>query len=231
MKIGYFKIKPLVLLNQRSLVSTRSNLRSLVVPPLTGLVVGVVFLGSVQFGLKLNNFDLPKERYQTVAMVNLPASVSFLPSAYDLFFDLIESTINWSQDTWSSFIANWRVFLGLEVSPIELPVFRSTADIPLELKEQLKQEILAELRAGQTVQSDEVFGGEVPANKPIYALTAVPVTGSTTIDNNLRQNLNRVFADPFDVKFDDSGTSGFITPIFENGRRGDSYVFVLTPTR
>jgi hypothetical protein len=231
MKVGYFKVKTPALPTPRALVSTRNNLRSLVVPPLTGLVIGVVFLGSVQFGLKLNNFDLPKERYQTVASVTLPASVSFLPSVYDFFFSLVEGTIDWSQDTWSSFIANWRIFLGLEIAPIDLPVFRSTADIPPELREQLKQEILVELRAGQTIKNDEVFGGEVPANKPIYAITAIPASGSTTIDQGIKQTLTQVFADPFDIRFDDNGTSGFITPIFEAGRRGDPYVFVLTPTR
>ncbi|HRZ30106.1 MAG TPA: hypothetical protein P5274_00320 [Candidatus Paceibacterota bacterium] len=230
MRVGYFKVDPPALPVKRDLVSSRHKVRSLVTVPLTGLVLGVIMLGGLQLGIKLNDFNLPKERYQTVASITLPASVSFLSPAYDLFFNLASKTVGWSQDTWANFISNWRVFLGLESAPLDLPVFQSTADIPLELREQLRQEILVELRAGQTI-NNEVFGGEVPANKPIYALTAVPASGSTTIDRSIKQTLTQVFADPFDIKFDENGSSGFITPIFQDGRRGDSYVFVLTPTR
>jgi|GEM_PF-2529772 hypothetical protein len=227
MKVGYFKVNPPTLPPRRSLIISGHKARSLIVTPLTGLIIGVVLLGSVQFGLRINDFNLPKDRYRSVASVSLPANVSFIVPAYDF----LGRVLDWSQDTWESFIANWRTFLGLESAPLEIPNFQTTADIPTELREQLRQEILAELRAGQTVNNDEIFGGEIAPNRPIYALTAVPASGSTTIDRNIKQTLDEVFADPFDLTFDESGSSGFITPIFQDGRRGSPYVFVLTPTR
>ena len=226
MKVGYFKVDPPAVATKRGLTPYRHNLRSLIVPPLTGLILGVVFLGSIQFGMKVNDYNLPKERYQSVASITLPANVSFAVSVYDIVSNLAGDALCWSQDTWASFIANWRVFLGLEVASV-LSTPQSISDISAELREQIRQDILVELRLEQG--GDPIFGGAVPADKPVYAVTAVPSTGSTTLDKDIQQNLYKVFADQTDVNFDSSGTSGIVTPIFQDGRRGDPYVFVLTP--
>ncbi len=229
MKVGYFKVKPavpavrlskdksLALTPNRKLVAP-SKLRTLTLPA-TGLIIGLVLISSIQIGAKLNDFNLPKEQYKNVASLTLPANVSFLDPVYD-----------WAADAWDSFVINWRVFLGLESTPIVLPASELPSVVTVELREQIRQEILNELKAEQA-SGTQAFGGLVSANKSTHAVLAVPITGSTTIDETLKQNLRQVFADPVDIKFEADGTSGIITPIFQDGRRGNDYVFVLTPTR
>lgn len=240
MKVGYFKVKsaaPVVRLSQDKSLALPPN-RKLVVSgklrvltlPITGLLLGLVLIGGIQIGARLSDFNLPKEQYKNVASLTLPASVSFLTPAYGALADFSSGLYDWSQDAWDSFVLNWRVFLGLESAPIILPASELPPAATAELREQIRQEILNELNAG-SASSTQAFGGLVPANKPPHAVLVVPVTGSTTVDETLKKNLRQVFADQVDIKFDANGTSGIITPIFQDGRRGNDYVFVLTPTR
>jgi len=85
---------------------------------------------------------------------------------------------------------------------------------------QIKREILLELEQVATTTPKDRFG-----------LVAVPSTGSTTQDESIKINLQRLFADQVDVRFDTGSSSGVITPIFRDGRRGADYVFVLTPAQ
>ena len=228
MKVGYFKVQPAV---PAVRAETRVVLwRPLVTLPATGLVLALVLVGSMQLGAKLNNFNLPLDRYRPVISVALPDNVYFLANVYDSLVNFKTGLVDWSFDTWGSFIANWRVFLGLDSTPIILSTPTPTPVVTVELQEQIRQQILAELRAEQA-STTQTFGGVVPADKPVYAVTAVPAGGTTLTGEALKQNLQQVFADQVDIKFESNGQAGTITPIFQDGRRGKAYVFVLTPTR
>lgn len=245
MKVGYFKVEPKVpvvvsptkreisLPSNRKLVTSQSDKWKLLTLPVTGLVLALVLLGSMQVGVKLANYDLPREQYSSVAEIDLPSNVFFMASVYDSLSVFSVGFIDWAQDVWSDFFTNWRIFLGLEKAPTVLPsVSMASTTISLmapELREQLRQQILSEIKAEQA-SSSLVFGGVVPADRSTYSVMALPTNGSTTIDESLKQKLRQTFADQVDIRFDNNGSSGTVTPIFQDGRRGDTYVFVLTPT-
>ena len=74
MRVGYFKVKPAVptvrLSKDKSLalspnrkLATPNKLRALTLPA-TGLIIGLVLVGSIQIGAKLEDFNLPKEQYK-----------------------------------------------------------------------------------------------------------------------------------------------------------------------
>ena len=95
-------------------------------------------------------------------------------------------------------------------------------------REQIRQEFLAELKS-QGLINAEILSGNTSGTK--YGIMVAPSTGSTTRDEWLKKNLSQMFADQVNLKFDQSGMSGVVTPVFKDGRQGGDYVFVLTPLR
>ncbi len=132
----------------------------------------------------------------------------------------LEPLTNWLGDLWSSFVNGWKHFFGLapkeELAPIVTP----------EMREQIRQEFLAELKSlglvGLDLSSTEVSGLK-------YGVMVAPSTGSTTRDEWLKKSLSQMFADQVNLKFDQTGMSGMVTPIFRNGQTGGDYIFILTP--
>lgn len=219
MKVGYFKVTPstpelvsprdrtLSLPFEKRVVTNPRDKWKLITVPLTGLVLAVMFIGSLNFGANLSNYDLPKERLSSVASIDLPDNVIFLASVYESISGFINAIISWLKDIWQFLMVVWRDFWGL-TDPATAVIDNSRASAP-----------------------SSIFGGKVLPDKKVYAVTATPADGMISVDETLKQNLSQTFADPVDIKFDSTGRSGEITPVFSNGQRGSKYLFVLTPAR
>ncbi len=95
----------------------------------------------------------------------------------------------------------------------------------LEIREQLKREIITELSRGLRNETSPVAAGASAASAGIVVVPAA------ADDPNLQARLASMFSDPVDVSFDDSGVSGTITPIFRGTNERGDYIFVLTPIR
>jgi hypothetical protein len=221
MKVGYFKVKPSVpitvspdaravsLSPDRKLAINPRSKWKLATLPLTGFVLALMLVGGLQFGVKLANYDLPQERYTSVAKIDLPNNVIFMASVYESVSTFFKAAISWLENFWNNLVVSWRGIFGQEEpSSLIITTRQIGSSSPVSL-----------------------FGGSVTSDKRIYAVMAVPSNGAIEIDENLKKDLREVFADPVDIKFDATGRSGTVTPIFPSGQRGSSYVFVLTPAR
>ncbi|MFA6476041.1 MAG: hypothetical protein WCV68_01350 [Candidatus Paceibacterota bacterium] len=221
MKVGYFKVessapvivspgdRDLSLPPDRKLATRPLNKWKLITLPLTGFVLALMLVGSLQVGVKLANYDLPEERYASVAKIDLPDNVLFMASVYESVSNLFKTVVSWLENFWNYLVITWRGIWGQE-EPSSLVITKT-------------------LQGGSSPVS--LFGGSVSSDKKVYAVMALPSNGALEIDENLKKDLQQVFADPVDIKFDATGRSGTVTPIFPSGQRGSSYVFVLTPAR
>lgn len=153
-----------------------------------------------------------------VSVLNNSAAVI---STWDTITGWFYPLTSWLKDLWSRFINAWKNFLGL--TPKETP----TAVSP-ELREQIKQELLAELKSQGLINIDVSAGG-VSGTK--YGVMVFPSTGEVSRDEAIKKSLSQMFADQVDLKFDQTGVSGVVTPTFRDGRKGGNYIFVLTPLR
>lgn len=59
-------------------------------------------------------------------------------------------------------------------------------------------------------------------------IAVVPSTNSETEDNIMKQKIRDSFSDEIQIKPDQSGTAGVITPVFKKAK-GDDFVYVLVP--
>ncbi len=209
MKVGYFKVRP-ALPSGRKLALNKQDGLKLLALPLTGFSLAIILIGGMQIGNSLADYNLPRERYQALTKIQLPDSVFFTASVYDSILNLFGRA---------------RV-----TTPTPMVTLSASSTETALLREQLRQQILSEIKAEQA-SSSKLFGGIVPADKPSYRLLAVPTSGSSTADESLKQELRQTFADQVDIRIDSNGSSGTVTPIFPDGRRGKTYVFVLAPTR
>ncbi len=152
-----------------------------------------------------------------VATLNNSATVV---STGGIIADWLAPIIGWLSDLWQKFLNNWGHFLGL--IPLE------PAQPTVAMREQIRQELLTELRnqglLNQLSTSSEALGTR-------YGIMVAPATGSTTRDELLKASLSKMFADQVNLKFDQGDMSGTVTPVFNNGRQGGNYIFVLTPLR
>jgi len=64
-----------------------------------------------------------------------------------------------------------------------------------------------------------------------YGLAVVPAVASTAREQLVKDNLQKMFADQVDLKFDPVESSGIVTPVFRDGDEGGDYVFILTPIK
>ncbi len=128
---------------------------------------------------------------------------------------------------WSEWInqvfKNWYGFVTGRTSDDQ----QALADIArlsryLEIREQLKKEIIEELGRDAT----RTF---TPVVRPDHGVVVVP--GGTGDDQQLKNQLQNFFSDEVRVRFDETGVSGVITPVFRGTDERGNYVFVLTPIR
>jgi len=131
---------------------------------------------------------------------------------------------NWLVDFWQQIVQNWDNFLSKgEASPAPA--------ITPELQEKIKQDILRDLIEQNLISTSTIDSQIINQSSasPNYGLMVIPTTGSTTQDEFLRKNLSRMFADETDIKFDQGGSAGVVTPIFRGGENGGDYIFILKP--
>ena len=181
----------------------------------------------------------------TARTVSTPQAQMRLASVYDgLWIRLERLWLNLDQFTqtlgnnltyfWNQAAGAWAGFVGGKTAPPEITNLAATSTVPTaltldaatlqNLKAQIKAELFRELELqGQTT-------GAV-ANSPTTAgLVVLPSSGDPTRDAAIKQELKNSFSDQVEVKFDQSGQAGVITPIFRTGR-GDNYLFILTPLK
>ena len=123
---------------------------------------------------------------------------------------------------WQKIVAAWSGFLSRAPPPIsvvEQPVIDQA--LIAQLKAEIKEELIREL----------VNDGAVPSQgSPSAGLVVLPSSGNLAVDRAMAQELEQTFSDQVEVRFEASGQTGLITPIFREGRGGD-YLFVITPIK
>ncbi|MBI2100858.1 MAG: hypothetical protein HYT47_02460 [Candidatus Vogelbacteria bacterium] len=123
---------------------------------------------------------------------------------------------------WQKIVAAWSGFLGRSppISASEQPILDSVliARLKAEIKEELTRELL--LNAGAVPNRES----------PGTGLVVLPSSGNPATDSALAEELEQAFSDQVEVRFDASGQTGLVTPIFPSGRGGD-YLFVITPIK
>lgn len=122
---------------------------------------------------------------------------------------------------WERIIANWQNF----INPPE------TKEISIDqtlLREQIKADILAELKSNQVIDNSTM----TPLLTPKVNNTGLVILPekSATNTQSFKNQVGQVFSDQVSVEFDQSGQSGIITPIFKT-KTGNSYIFLLTPIK
>lgn len=68
------------------------------------------------------------------------------------------------------------------------------------------------------------------SSSEMNGLIVMPATGASASDVELKRNIAESFSDEVDVRPDQSGTSGVITPIFKQAR-GKDYIYVMVPVK
>lgn len=143
----------------------------------------------------------------------------------------------WSKDIWSlvagrirlalssvgellsEWRKNWIAFLGGD-SEIVTEVTPSTiiTETDPELVKKIVREELARLQL------------EKGGNFPNQGIVVIPATGDRTQDDLLKREISNSFSDEVNIRFDNTGRTGVITPIFRS-TLGADYLFVLTPLK
>jgi len=123
----------------------------------------------------------------------------------------------------NAILNNWRNFLSREGSGKDaLGVVDED-----RLREEIKQEILAELGAElERLLLDGVSEPTILSGQTDQGVVVMPDSGQNR-DETIRR-LKNIFSDRVLVEFDDTGQAGVITPVFRSGP-GGNYIFVLTP--
>ncbi|MFA5737113.1 MAG: hypothetical protein WCX70_00280 [Candidatus Paceibacterota bacterium] len=106
--------------------------------------------------------------------------------------------------------------------------FMNPNEISPEALEEIKKAVAEEITKNLQGQIQQNVSGVKQAS---YGAVVVPSTGNTLADEKLKEDLENQFSDEVSISFDKSGQAGVITPIFENGQKGDDYIFMLTPIK
>lgn len=186
------------------------------------LLVSGISVGS-QLSLPLDFFQVPNFKIISQnpdKVISQFDQVAAITSTWDIVIDRLRPITNGLSDLWLKIIDAWHWFLGL--------MTKAEPEITPALREELKQEILVELK-NQGLVSGGVLNTDNGGAK--YGIMVAPSTGSSTRDEWLKKSLSQMFADEVNLKFDKTGMSGVVTPVFRDGRQGGDYVFVLTPLR
>ena len=172
----------------------------------------------------LGSLSQPENRGNVASVFSgVEASLTELWLAVSGFWQALAANLAYA---WESSTAAWRGFLGRSppVATSPLPVNPATGvidpNILAELKAQIKAEITSELLNRAPAQ----------AGLPSTGLVVLPSTGDPTQDQALALELKNSFSDQVEIKFEASGQTGVITPVFREGR-GDDYLFVITPIK
>lgn len=170
---------------------------------------------------------------------------TFRPAALGSFATELESLVGAitgsAQVSWSDVPAtwdyirdraatNWRDFLGMTPPPsAPLPFASSTASTTLPslnaeaVEEFINAQVESEIRSLYgAFTSGRGAGGQAGG------LVVVPTTGDRAADELLKERIRRAFSDRVTVEFDPGGTTGVITPIFQQAPSRE-YLFLLTP--
>jgi hypothetical protein len=114
----------------------------------------------------------------------------------------------------------WRGFFSQETPAPVAPTF--DASTLATIKDQIKAELLQELGSSASAN----FNVKQNSNAP--GLVILPASGNPTLDEATKLELKNAFSDQVEVRFDPSGQTGVITPTL---RKGDNYLFILTPLK
>lgn len=224
MNIGYFKLSPPKTKEQLPSPQKFKMLSSGQIPivarlslPITALLLPIVFIIGLQFGQFSAQKIARNDSYQVITNVDLPASVSFVPSLVEPIMSQVEKVYNLVIDFIYRIKDNWFNFLFL--NPTKSP---TTSEVDVELlREQIKADILDQL-------SSQSEGAPPQTKGSSYEIAVAPNLQSDTLDN-LRADLPKMFADKVKVNFSADGLSGKVTPIFRDVGEGKEYIFVLNP--
>ena len=197
------------------------------------VIIGLICLAS----LPNLNLSLPQP-LPTFLQASLTDSVIELSDYWSqrltLFWDALP-------DNWfflkERVLANWQHFLGVAETPASsaseqapvAPLSLSTSLDPAfaqAIEKYIEQQIAARL-------STQIKGANVvtgPPSQPAAGLVAVPSTGDQSKDKEVHAWLEKVFSDRVTVRLDPSGTTGIVTPIFQDAPSSD-YIFILTPLK
>lgn len=226
MNIGYFKLNPpptrKSLLSPKkfqTLASGHVSVASRLSLPMVVLFFPIFFLVGIQLGQASMSKIVFSNPYQSIAVVNLPASVSFVPSVINFAMSKIEQSYNFLVDLFYRIKDNWKNFLFFNKSQ------KPTLDeIDLELlREQIKADILKQL-------NDQTIGVSARSNNSSYGVVVMPNPESNPLDN-LKADLPKLFADRVKVSFSADGLSGKVTPVFRDVGEGKDYIFILNPIK
>lgn len=124
---------------------------------------------------------------------------------------------------------NWRDFIGGEDDLVDTSVGALSPAEEALLREEIKQEVLAELEKEiqALVQGQNITEPTLIQSQNGQGLVVVPDSGNLSQDE-VKSRIRNMFSDDVTVSFDASGQSGVITPIFRQAT-GNDYIFVLTP--
>lgn len=104
--------------------------------------------------------------------------------------------------------------------------FMNPSEISPEALEEIKKAVAEEI--AKSLQG-QVRPSNTDTKKASYGAVVVPSTGDPSADEKIKKDLENQFSDEVSISFDKSGQAGIVTPIFEGGKKGDDYVFLLTP--
>lgn len=125
-------------------------------------------------------------------------------------------------------LAGWKNFLGAKTAPVPTPAPAAGNPAAGQILDaamiaQLKSEIKAELEK-------ELLNRPASGNLPGTGLVVLPSSGDPIKDRAAALELSRSFSDQVEIRFEASGQTGVITPVFRSGR-GDDYLFIITPIK
>lgn len=116
---------------------------------------------------------------------------------------------------------SWRYFLGLDEKPAAVTPAVLSEEEKEALKAELTEEILRNLKEMGVVNDQ-------PGDQT--GIVVLPVSGSSTADEIRKKAIKDSFSDNVIISLDDDGKSGTVVPVFRDGRKGEPYMFVVTPT-
>lgn len=218
------------------------------------LLAGLALAGQSNF---LGNFtDVLETKYQAAAIaLNLATSsatttATSVPETLsetsnhdsDFSFESLGQTLDQWWGRFSTLLVvlidriktNWNQFLGgqssKESDPGNLGSFDSLTNITststTDLQKAIDERINSQLR--NLLGSGAYYSGS--GGSPSRGVVVVPSTGDAVSDAAIRERIGNTFSDQVSVRFDPSGVTGVITPIFQKVPN-DNYLFLITPLR
>jgi hypothetical protein len=128
--------------------------------------------------------------------------------------------------------ANWNIFLGrTSTIPSSSPDSSDSSLTDQSATSTALQKVIDERINSQLknlLGSGAYYAGS--SGSPSQGVVVVPSTGDAISDAAIRERIGSTFSDQVSVRFDPSGLTGVITPIFQKVPN-DNYLFLITPVR